>query len=166
MHTNDILNTLRAALPDLDVQAGTASDQPTLDVPAAALVAACEILRDAPELRFAFLSDITAVDLIPRAPRFEVIYHLACLGPALAGLSDAAAPKRLRLKVRVTDRIPTVSHIWPSAGWPEREVYDMFGIVFDGHPDLRRILMPEDWEGHPLRKDYDMPLEYHGVRGR
>jgi NADH-quinone oxidoreductase subunit C len=62
--------------------------------------------------------------------------------------------------------VPSVSHIWPTADWHEREVYDLSGVRFVGHPSLRRILCPEDWVGHPLRKDYDMPLEYHGIRGR
>jgi NADH-quinone oxidoreductase subunit C len=107
----------------------------------------CEFLRDAPDLRFQFLSDITAVDLYPKEPRFEVVYHLLSLDTA----------ERVRLKVRVSGADPQVDsmiRVWPCANAFEREVFDLFGIRFEGHPYLRRILMPEDWEGHPLRKDY------------
>jgi NADH-quinone oxidoreductase subunit C len=93
---------------------------------------------------------VTAADYFPRDPRFEVVYHLLSVPNRL----------RLRLKVRAseTTAVPTVQSIWPSAGWLEREVWDMFGVVFDGHPDLRRLLMPEDWEGHPQRKDYPVQI--------
>ena len=107
-------------------------------------------LRDAPSLRFNVLIEVTAADYLPRAPRFEVVYHLLSMSNR----------RRLRLKVRVgaDGVVPTVQDVWPGAGWPEREVWDMFGIVFDGHPDLRRLLMPEDWEGHPARKDYPVQI--------
>jgi NADH-quinone oxidoreductase subunit C len=111
------------------------------------LRSACEFLRDAPGLIFKYLSDLTAVDLYPSEPRFEVVYHLLSLEPY----------QRLRLKVRLSGdnpRVESVVPIWPGANAFEREVFDLFGIQFDGHPFLRRILMPDDWEGHPLRKDY------------
>jgi NADH-quinone oxidoreductase subunit C len=104
------------------------------------------LLRDTPELRFAFLAELTAVDVWPREPRFEVVYVLVSIEHRL----------RLRMKVRLHGsdaRLPTVTGIWPAANWLEREVWDLFGIVFDDHPDPRRLLMPEDWEGFPLRKD-------------
>jgi NADH-quinone oxidoreductase subunit C len=115
----------------------------------AGLVAACRFLRDEPELQFDFLSSVTGVDrlhLPEPSPRFEVVYHLYSLH----------TKRRVRLKVRVEEgeAVPTVTGVWASADWHEREVFDMFGVPFAGHPDLRRILMPEDWEGHPLRKDY------------
>ena len=95
---------------------------------------------------------MTAVDWPPRAQRFDVIYSLY----------STRLRHRVRLKVRVADgdAMPSVSRIWPAANWLEREVFDMFGIRFDGHPDLRRILMPDEWQGHPQRKDY--PLEGPG----
>ena len=110
------------------------------------------MLRDAPDAAFDFCSDVTATDWPPRAERFDVIYSLYSISHR----------HRVRLKVRVADGefVPTVSGVWPAANWLEREVFDMFGIVFDGHPDLRRILMPDDWQGHPERKDY--PLEGPG----
>jgi len=130
---------------------------PTIYVPAAELVAASRVLRDDPELRFALLIDITAVDYLPRVPRYEVIYILT--SPGASGFGTT--PKRLRMKVRLAadEHLPTVSGVWASANWAERELYDMFGIVVDGHPDLRRILMPEDWEGHPARRDYPVQIK-------
>jgi len=107
----------------------------------------CEVLRDAPELQFKFLADLTAVDLFPHEPRFEVVYHLLSM----------KMNERLRLKVRLpgsNPRVESMVPVWPAANAFEREVFDLFGIVFEGHPHLERILMPEDWEGHPLRKDY------------
>ena len=128
----------------------------TVYVAAEHLVDTCRVLRDSPELRFVLLADITAVDFLPRTPRFEVIYLLACPGTSGFGTT----PRRLRIKVRVPDHatIPTVSEVWPAANWPERELYDLFGIVAEGHPDLRRILMPEDWEGHPMQRDYPVQI--------
>jgi NADH-quinone oxidoreductase subunit C len=111
---------------------------------------ACAALRDDPNCPFAFLSDVTCVDLYPSEPRFEVVYHLLSL----------ARKERVRLKVRVEAESPaveSVTSVWPAANFFEREVFDLFGIRFTGHPYLRRLLMPEDWEGHPLRKDY--PVE-------
>ncbi|MGE5849656.1 MAG: NADH-quinone oxidoreductase subunit C [Candidatus Methylomirabilota bacterium] len=116
------------------------------------LVRVCRFLRDDPDLAFDFLSDVTGVDrlhLPENSPRFEVVYHVYSL----------QYRRRLRLKVRVDEdeAVSTVTDVWPTANWHEREVYDMFGVPFAAHPDLRRILMPDDWEGHPLRKDY--PVE-------
>jgi len=131
---------------------------PTIFVRRERLVEACMVLRDEPSMRFGFLADITAVDYYPREPRYEILYILACLGTS--GFGDA--PKRLRVKVRVPGAdpaLPTVSGIWSAANWAEREVYDFFGIQFDGHPDLRRILMPDDWEGFPMRKDYPVQIK-------
>jgi NADH-quinone oxidoreductase subunit C len=111
------------------------------------LRAVTEYLVADPGLRFTFLSDITTVDRFPMEPRFEVNYHLLSFHLA----------KRLRLKVRLAGNdpvIPSVIPVWPTANWHERENFDLFGIRFDGHPDLSRILLPDDWEGHPLRKDY------------
>jgi NADH-quinone oxidoreductase subunit C len=119
----------------------------TLTLPASRLRAVCEFLRDMPDLNFKYLSDVTAVDLYPAEPRFEAVYHLRSLEPHAT----------LRLKVRLTGdnpRIETVVPVWPGANAFEREVFDLMGIQFEGHPFLRRILLPEDWEGHPLRKDF------------
>jgi NADH:ubiquinone oxidoreductase subunit C len=91
------------------------------------------------------------------------VYHLACVGaPEFPRAGMRAAPQRLRMKVRVAGgqaTAPTLCEIWPNANWYEREVYDLFGIVFEGHPDLRRLLMPDEWEGHPARKDYPVQVK-------
>src|SRR4029077_14100941 len=108
-------------------------------------------LRDRPELAFAVLAEVTAADFWPREPRFELIYVLV----------SPEHRHRLRLKVRLHGNdahVGTVSDVWPGANWLEREVWDLFGIAFDGHPDPRRLLMPEDWDGHPLRKDYPVQI--------
>ena len=151
MDAATILASVKAAEPDADAVAAPAIDRPTLVVARADLLRVCRALRDLPDLRFAVLTDLTAVDFWPAEPRFAVIYH--ALSPNLR--------VALRLKVFVGGNdahVPTVSLIWPSAGWLEREVWDLFGIVFDDHPDLRRLLMPEDWEGHPLRRDYPVQI--------
>ena len=111
---------------------------------------ACALLRDNPSCSFNFLSDVTCVDWHPSEPRFEVVYHLLSM----------ANRERVRLKVRLDGDRPvldSVMPVWPAANFFEREVFDLFGIRFTGHPYLRRIQMPENWEGHPLRKDY--PVE-------
>lgn len=122
----------------------------TIEVPREHIVAAADFLAADPALRFTFLSDITGVDRFPLEPRFEANYHLLSI----------ERRERLRLKVRVGTSSPviqTVTTVWPTANWHERELFDLFGVRFEGHPDLRRILLPETWEGHPLRKDY--PVE-------
>lgn len=122
----------------------------TVVVPREHLQRAAEYLAGEPSLRFSFLSDITTVDRFPMEPRFEVNYHLLSLDRR----------ERLRLKVRLAGSdavVHSVTPIWPTANWHERENFDLLGIRFEGHPDLRRILMPDEWEGHPLRKDY--PVE-------
>jgi NADH-quinone oxidoreductase subunit C len=123
----------------------------TVIVPVAKLVEAGRFLHDAPETAFDFCSDVTASDWPPRPQRFDVVYCLF----------STHHRKRLRLKVRAAehDPVPSVTGIWP-ADWLEREVYDLFGVNFTGHPNRKRILMPDDWQGHPQRKDY--PLEGPG----
>lgn len=124
----------------------------TVVVAASRLLEVMTHLRDTPGAQFDFCSDVTATDWPPRPARFDVIYCLY----------STALRHRLRVKVRVGEgaAVPSVTGIWPSANWLEREVFDMFGIPFEGHPDLRRILMPDRWQGHPQRKDY--PLEGPG----
>jgi NADH-quinone oxidoreductase subunit C len=156
-----VIDTLREAAPDEAIDVLPAVDMPTVVVGREHLLAVCRTLRDHPALQFAFLADVTAVDRLPAEPRFEVVYHAACLGSAFAQPAGPAPPRRLRLKVRLTSddaRVPSVVSIWPTANWPEREVFDLFGIAFEGHPDLRRVLMPDDWQGHPLRRDYPVQI--------
>ena len=125
-------------------------DEMTIFVDRANIREACALLRDDAECAFNFLSDITSVDWYPAEPRFEVIYHLLSI----------SKKERVRLKVRLDSAslaVESLTSLWPGANYFEREVFDLFGIRFTGHPYLRRLLMPEDWEGHPLRKDY--PVE-------
>jgi len=145
--SNSILEKLRefnsAAVEDTQLFRG----EVTIHIPPHHLRRVCEFLRDTPELSLKYLSDLTAIDRYPNEPRFEVVYHLHSL----------ESFQRLRLKVRLPGddpKVESVVTVWPGANAFEREVFDLFGIRFEGHPYLRRILMPEDWEGHPLRKDY------------
>ncbi len=113
----------------------------------------CRYLRDEPLIKMDHLADLTAVDYSAypgdTGPRFEVVYNLISI----------SYHHRIRLKVRLPEeepKIDTVTSVWITANWHERETYDLMGIVFNGHPDLRRILLPDDWEGHPLRKEYPL----------
>ena len=150
---------LQQHLPQGSFEPATSADgMPTIYVPLEQLVPTLRMLRDSPELGFALLADIVAVDYYPREPRYEVLYLLASLGTGGFG----TAPRRLRVKVRLSGedpRVPTVSDLWKAANWAERELWDLFGIRVDGHPDLRRLLMPEDWEGHPMRRDYPVQIK-------
>jgi len=149
---------VRERFPDAIVEVAEHRGETTLVLRADALVAVCAALRDAPGLRYNFLSTVTAVDWLERDPsegtekRYDVVYHLFSLETRAV----------LRLKVRVGDEdtpspeVPTVTGVWPAADWYEREVFDLFGIRFAGHPNLTRIEMPSDWVGHPLRKDYPL----------
>jgi NADH/F420H2 dehydrogenase subunit C len=109
---------------------------------------------------FTMLSDVGAADYPGREPaRFDVVYHLLRLPVAAASVAQVGSPERVRVLCGVPERgasVPTVSDLWPSADWAEREIWDLYGIRFEGHPELRRIQMPDDWEGHPLRKDYPL----------
>lgn len=159
MDSQQILDALGPSVPAGSVEAAPAADgMPAIYVAREHAAAVCQALRDLPSLQFALALDVTAVDFLPREPRYEVVVHLASLGIPPYG----DTPKRLRVKFRVpgTDsRMPTISGVWKAMNWGEREVYDLFGIHFDGHPDLRRILMPEDWDGHPARKDYPVQIK-------
>jgi NADH-quinone oxidoreductase subunit C len=126
----------------------------TVVVARSALLDVLAFLKDTPGLGFTFLANLTAYDDWPEEPRFNVVYQLRELN----------LPSQLRLKVRLTGDdalLPSITGLYLNANWHERELFDMFGIKFTGHPDLRRILMPADWEGHPLRRDY--PLGYEEV---
>jgi NADH-quinone oxidoreductase subunit C len=124
-------------------------DEATVEVGKEHIVEVCRFLRDDERCLFSYLSDLCGADAYTPENRFEVIYNLFSL----------QFKHRIRLKVRTDEtdpHVPSVTEVWPGAEWPEREAYDMFGIVFDGNKDLRRIYMPEDFEYHPLRKDYPL----------
>jgi NADH-quinone oxidoreductase subunit C len=149
MDAQAIIDSLSPLVPGASFEAVPSVDFATIYAPADQIVAACQALRDS--LNFEVLVEITCADYLPRVPRYEVVYHFLSVSRKL----------RLRVKVRVTadGTVSTVQGVYPGAGWLEREVWDMFGIVFDGHNDLRRLLMPEDWEGHPQRKDYPVQIQ-------
>ena len=134
-----------ARFPDAITEAHREHNEPTLFVAPARIEEVCLFLKQ--EQGYNRLSAITAVDWHPADPRFEIVYLLHSI----------SKNERLRLKCRVSESSPeidSVTSVWQSANWYEREIFDMFGVSFRNHPDLRRILMPSDWEGHPLRKDY------------
>jgi NADH-quinone oxidoreductase subunit C len=121
---------------------------PSLNVAKAHLVAICQFLKSSEGGAYTFLTDETAADYPKREKRFDIIYHLYSF----------QRNDRLRLRVQVGDgeKVPSVTGVWVTANWLEREIYDMFGVLYEGHPDLKRILMPDGWVGYPLRKDYDI----------
>jgi NADH-quinone oxidoreductase subunit C len=140
-------------LPAGTCEVSVATDgMPAITVAPEHVVEVCRVLRDHPAFRFVVCVDVTAADYLPREPRYDVLYHL--LSPDM----------RLRLRVRVhaqgaSPSVPSLSGIWTSTNWQEREVFDLFGIAFTGHPKLERLIMPDEWEGHPLRKDYPVQVK-------
>ncbi|MBM4069759.1 MAG: NADH-quinone oxidoreductase subunit C [Planctomycetes bacterium] len=140
------------------------------------LVEVCRFLRDEPALRFELLNCISGVDYcepdpkkVAKAgfePHLEVVYHLSSFTHRHRLVLKLMLPRWKGDKPGDLPEVPSVTSIWSAADWHEREVYDLSGVWFTDHPDLRRILLSEDWVGHPLRKDYEFPLEYHGIRGR
>jgi len=154
MNAAEIIAVLQPIVPGATFEALTPLDEsinPTILVTVEQLVATCRALHDTPGLEFVAFTDVTAADFHPRRdPRYDVVYHFVS--------PHRRARVRVKTQVNLGVAVPTISTIWPGAGWPEREVYDLFGIVFEGHDDLRRLMMPDDWEGHPLRKDYPVQL--------
>jgi NADH-quinone oxidoreductase subunit C len=148
----DILARLQARFSDAVLDSHARHDDHTAVIDRAAVVDVLRFCRDTADLSFDMLMDLTAVDYLTypgqeAGPRFEVVYHLY----------SVSQNHRIRLKVRVDEDdpvVPSAVPLWPIANWFEREVWDMFGIQFAGHPDLRRLLLYEEFEGHPLRKDY------------
>jgi len=144
---NPVVQKLREWDPQAVAEVIEFRGETTVVVPKEHLKRAAEYLLAEASLRFSFLSDITTVDRYPLEPRFEVNYQLLSMN----------RKERLRLRVKLSGKDPvisTVTPVWPTANWHERENFDLFGIRFEGHPNLTRIVMPDEWEGHPLRKDY------------
>ncbi len=154
MDNSFILEKIKQRFSDSIIETVEFRGELTVVVKKEKLVEVCKFLRDESDLRFDHLSDVSGVDFLERVPRFDISYHLYSI------------PKnhRLRLKVKVNEdeAVPSVTSVWSTANWHEREIFDMFGVKFENHPDLRRILMADDWVGHPLRKDY--PLGYEEVQ--
>jgi NADH-quinone oxidoreductase subunit C len=147
MSLQAVVDKLRAKFGDTVLDEKEFRGEVTVVVKKEEIVAVCTFLKD--ELGFNFLTDLCGVDYLGTAPRFMVVYHLYNIG----------THQRFRVKASVEEsdaRIDTVSGVWSTANWHERECYDLMGISFNNHPDLRRILLPDEWEGHPLRKDYPL----------
>ena len=143
------LERLRALIPDAIEETSFYAGVPIVRVSRDSVVRVCHLLKEDPECDMKYLSNLCGAHYPDRPEPFEVVYHLYSI----------TRGHRIALKVRTTEAqpVPTVTVVWRTANWHEREAYDMYGIRFDGHPDLTRILLPDDWEGHPLRKEY--PLE-------
>lgn len=150
-----VVETIKAALPEAVEDVQDFRDERTIFIARDHIKAVCELLRDDEALQYNFLSDICADDMLPDFPRFAVNYHLYSI------------PKNHRVRLRVWVEDPdegpeTMAEVWPIATWLEMEVWDLMGIRFKGNNSLRRLFLPEDWQGHPLRKDY--PLGYEEVQ--
>ncbi len=149
---------------------------PWIEVPGERVVDVGSVLRDDPALQFDHLCNLTAVDYFEPDPKqqkkfghdphLEVVYHLMSVSLKHQVVVKVKLPRWEGDQEGALPSVPSVSDVWAIADWHEREAYDMMGINFIGHPSLVRILCPDDWVGHPLRKDYEFPLEYHGVRGK
>ena len=176
MPAQNFLDRLKAKFGEAITGSNLTAIDPWVEVSPAGLVPLCLYLRDEPDLRFNFLNCITGVDYLETDPKkaakagfephLEVVYHLWSLQHKTSLVLKVLLPRWKNNVPGELPEVPTVSGVWSTANWHEREVYDLSGVMFTDHPDLRRILCPEDWVGHPLRKDYEMPLEYHGIRGK
>ena len=172
----DIVSRLQAKFGDGIKGANLEALDPWIEVAPTSLTSVCQYLKQDPELQLNMLNCITAVDYLHTDPKkaaksawephLEVVYHLSSITKKHTLVLKVTLPRWKNDLAGELPELPSVSHVWRTADWHEREVFDLSGIWFTGHPDLRRILCPEDWLGHPLRKDYEMPLEYHGIRGR
>lgn len=155
MTINEIHEKLKAQLGDAVGPLSEPKIDPFCVVKADRIVEACRWLRTTPGIELDFCEDLTAVDW-PKRNVIEVVYHLFSYSHRHGIVLKVEADRQNPV-------VPTVEGIWKSANWMEREVYDLFGVTFEGHPDLRRVLLPDDWVGHPLRKDYQEAGGYHGI---
>ncbi len=176
MRGQTFLDRLKQKFGDKITGSNLEAIDPWIEVSPNRLIDVCTYLRDEPDLQFDMLELITAVDYFePDAkkaakvtwqPHMELVYHLWSVANRVSLVLKVMLPRWKNDVAGELPEVPTVSNVWRTADWHEREVFDLSGVRFIGHPSLRRILCPEDWVGHPLRKDYEMPLEYHGIRGR
>jgi NADH-quinone oxidoreductase subunit C len=146
-HGSPALRRLIETLPDAVTETHADHGDATARVDPGRIVEVARLLRDDPDLEFEMLTDVTCVDYLGEEPRFEMVYHFY----------SVVRNRRVRIKARVAEEpceIASLVELYPSANWMEREVFDLYGVRFDGHPDLRRILLYDEFEGHPLRKDY------------
>jgi len=176
MNVTELVKELQTRFGEGVLGAQTDSGDPWIELSPSVLVSVCQFLRDEPRLQFNLLNCITGVDYLHTDPKkaakatwqphLEVVYHLSSLTHKHSLVLKVKLSRWKDDRVGQLPEVPSVSGLWKTAAWHEREAYDMLGVWFTGHPDLRRILCPEDWVGYPLRKDYELPLEYHGIRGR
>ena len=176
MTPTDIVSTLQQQFGDKVKAAKLDAIDPFVVVEPADLPVVCRFLRDDPRLRFDLLLNISGVDYLeidpkkaPKAgfePHLEVVYHFMSFTHRHRFTLKLMLPRWEDGKPGELPEVPSVARLWRTADWHEREVYDLCGVRFTGRPDLTRILLSDDWVGHPLRKDYEFPLEYHGIRGR
>jgi NADH-quinone oxidoreductase subunit C len=170
-----LADQLKQKFGDLITGSNLENIDPWIEVSPEGIVAVCTHLRDEPSLAFDYCNSVTAVDYfepdekkaakVSWQPHIEVVYHLFSMRHKHSLVLKVILPRWSGEKGALPEA-PSVASVWSTADWHERECYDLVGVKFIDHPNLRRILCPEDWVGHPLRKDYEMPLEYHGIRGR
>jgi NADH-quinone oxidoreductase subunit C len=171
-----VLDRLKKKFGDKITGGNTTAIDPWIEIAPTALPEVCRYLRDEKDLQFNYLNCISGVDYfegdpkkaakVDWKPHMEVVYHLWSLVHKHSVVLKVMLPRWKDDVPGQIPEVPSVASIWATADWHEREVYDLSGVRFTGHPNLVRILCPEDWVGHPLRKDYEMPLEYHGIRGK
>lgn len=176
MTSAEIISALEQKLGDKIKSKKLEAIDPFVIVEPRDLLEVGRVLRDDPSLRFEMLNCISGVDYLEPDPKkaakagfephLEVVYHLQSFTHRHRFVVKVVLPRWKDNKPGELPEVPSVTSLWGAADWHEREVYDLSGVWFTGHPDLRRILLSEDWVGHPLRKDYEFPLEYHGIRGR
>lgn len=176
MKIEEIHQILSDKFGDAIVECHTEAIDPWIVVAADRIAEVGAFLKHDERLQFDHLNDLCGVDYLetdekkkkkfPFEPHLEVVYHLSSITLKHRMVVKVKLPRWKDDKEGQLPEVPTVSGVWAIADWHEREAYDLVGIQFLGHPNPRRILCPEDWEGHPLRKDYDFPLEYHGIRGK
>lgn len=176
MSGQSFLDQLKSKFGDKITGANLEAIDPWVEVAPEGLVEVCEHLKADPDLHMDMLNSITVVDYLHTDPKkakkaewephLEVVYHLSSITKKHTLVVKVKLPRWKDDIEGELPEVPSVAGVWRTADWHERETYDLSGVVFTDHPDLRRILCPEDWVGHPLRKDYEMPLEYHGIRGR
>ncbi|MFO0935176.1 MAG: NADH-quinone oxidoreductase subunit C [Gemmataceae bacterium] len=175
MPTNELITALQTRFGSGIVSVHPTAIDPAIVVSPAAWVEIATALRD--DFGFELLNDLSGVDYLePDAkkvakagfePHIEVVYHLSSFSrPGDRFTVKIVLPRGIGDSGKELPEVPSVASVWPAANWHEREAYDLVGIRFTGHPDLRRILMSDDWVGHPLRKDYEFPLEFHDIRCR
>jgi len=161
----EIADILKGRFPTAVLETAIDGKHPCVRVSPEAWHDVAMFLRDDPRLGMNMLRCVSGLDLLPE-PQIELVYDLISMRPGAAGADLWQSGGVIAVRVRVAregGRVPSVADVWPTANWHEREAFDLLGVTFDGHPDLRRILCPDDWAGHPLRKDYEFPKEYEGI---